>query len=166
MGFRCQLFIPFGLHRLRHFVISKAILCLAKSLQCIVRAVGDNSEWCSWLTIRENSHNARTAPITSSSEAVSTAVFLSSLEPSRFGAQFTASVLIMPWIPLPCQELLFIESNGLEKRCRHGYRGTNANRLSNWFLTFLALRYLSRQRNKSLTKPRYSWCNSSGCQSW
>jgi len=121
------------------------------------------SEWFCWLTSRENSHNARTAPITISSEADSAAVFLASWEQSRIGAQFTASVLIMPRISFPCQELLVIESNGLEKRLRPRYRGTDVNWLSNWSLTFLAFRYLSSQCNKSLTKPRSSWCNSSGC---
>jgi len=38
-------------------------------------AVRDRSKWFCWLTSRENSHDARTAPITISSEAVSATVF-------------------------------------------------------------------------------------------
>jgi len=124
----------------------------------------DRSEWFRWLTSRENSHNAHTAPILNSSEAVSTAVFQACWQQSRIGAQFTASVLIMPQLSFPGQELIFNESNGVKKRWRPGYRGTDGIRLSNWSLTFPAFRYLSSQCTKSLTKPRSSWCNSSGCQ--
>jgi hypothetical protein len=88
------------------------------------------------------------------------------LEQSRIGVQYTASVLIMPRITSPCQELLFIELNGYGKCWRCGYRGTDVYQLSNWSLTFLAFRYLCSQCNKSLTKPKSSWYNSSGCQSW
>jgi len=129
-------------------------------------AVRDRSGWFCWLTSRENSHNARTAPITISSEAVSAGVYLSFLEQSKIGVHFTASVLNMPQISLPYQELLFIESNCLEMYWRPGYYGTDVNRLSNWSLTFLAFWYLISQFNKSLTKPKINWCNSSGCQSW
>jgi len=128
-------------------------------------AVRDTSQWFCWLTSRENSHKAHPAPITISSEAVSAAVFLSSLEQSRIGAKFNASVLIMSQIVFPRQEVLFIESNGLKKRWRPGYRGTNVIRLSSWTLTYLAFRYFSSQCNKSLTKPKSSWCNTWGCQS-
>ena len=127
-------------------------------------AVRDRSEWLCWLTSRENSHDAHTAPITISSEAVSATAFPSSLEQSRIGAQFTASVLIMPRISFPFQELLFSEWNGIEKRWRPGYHGTHVNRLFNWSSIFLALRYLSSLWNMSLNKPKSSWCNSSGCQ--
>jgi len=48
-------------------------------------AVRDWSELFYWLTRRESCHNGHTAPIAISSEAVSTAVFLSSLEHSRIG---------------------------------------------------------------------------------
>jgi hypothetical protein len=68
--------------------------------------------------------------MTISSEAVSAGDFLSSLE-SRFGAKFTPRILIMPRISLPSQKMLFFELNGLEKRWRPGYRGTDVNRLSN-----------------------------------
>jgi len=128
-------------------------------------AARDRSEWFCWLTSWENSHNTRIAPITILTEAVSTALFPASWEQARIGAQFTTSGLIMPRISFPCQEQLFIESNGLEKSWRPGYRGTDVNWLSNWSLRLLALRFLSSQCNKSLTKPRSSWCNSSGCQS-
>jgi len=128
--------------------------------------VRDRSELFCWLTIRENSHNARTPPITISSEAVSAAVFPSSSKQSRIGAQSTDNVLIMPQICLPCQQLLFIESNSVEKPWRPGSRGTDVNQFSNQSLIFLTFRYLSNQCNKSLTKPTSSWWNWSGCQSW
>jgi len=127
-------------------------------------AARDRSEWFCWLTRGENSHNACTAPITISSEAVSAALFPAFWERSWIGAQCTASVLIMPQISFPWQEPLFIESNGFERRWRPGYRGTDVNRLSNWSFTSLAFRYLSSQCNKPSTKPRSSWCISSGCQ--
>jgi hypothetical protein len=66
-----------------------------------------------------------------SSEAFSTTVFPSYLQQSRIGAQFTASVLIIPQISLPCQVPHLDESNGLEKCWRLEYRGTDVNRLSN-----------------------------------
>ena len=122
------------------------------------------SEWFRCLTIRQNSHNAHTTPITISMEAVSTEAFRSSLEQSRIGAQFTASVRIIPQISLHFDVPLHNEWNGLGKCWRAGYHGTNVNRLSNWSWTFLAFRYLSRQCNKSWTKHRSNWCNSSGCQ--
>jgi len=128
-------------------------------------AVRDRSEWFCWLTSRKNSRNARTAPITISSAAVSAGAFQSYLEQSRIAGQFTASVLILHWISLPCQELLLIESNGIDKCWRLWYRASDVNRLSNWSLTFLAFRYLISQCNNSLTKPRSSWWNLSGCQS-
>jgi len=142
----------------------KAPFLLSNRFSASSSAARDRSEWFCWLTSRENSHNTRTAPITISSEAVSAAVFPASWEQSRIGAQFTASVLIMRRNCFPCQEPLFIESNGSGKCWRPGYHGTDVNRLSNWSLIFLAFRYLSSQCNKSLTKPRSSWCNSSGCQ--
>jgi len=129
-------------------------------------AVRDRSVWCCWLPSRENSHNAPFDPITISSEAVSTGVFRSSLQQSRIGVQFIASVLIMPWFSSPCQELHFVESSRLEKDWSAGYRGNDVYQLSNWSLTFLAFRYLSSQCNKFLTKLKSSWCNSSGCESW
>jgi len=49
------------------------------------------------------------------------------LEQSSGGEQFTASVMIMPLISVPSQELLFIEFNGFEKHWRPGYCGTNGN---------------------------------------
>jgi len=61
-------------------------------------ALRDRFQWLCWLTRRENSHNARTAPITISSDAFSAAVFTSTLEESRIGTQLTARVLIIPWI--------------------------------------------------------------------
>jgi len=70
-------------------------------------------------------------PITISSVAVSAAVSSSPLEQTRIGLQFTASVLIIPRISLPCLVLLLKESNGLEQCWRPGYRGTDVNRLSN-----------------------------------
>jgi len=146
------------------FCSRKALFLLKNRFSASCSAVRDRLEWFCWLTSRENSHNTRTSPITISSEAISATVFPPSWEQSRIGAQFTASVLIMPQMSFPCQEPLLIESNGVEKRWKPGYRGTNVNRLSNWALTFLAFRYLSSQCNKSLTKPRSSWWNSSGCQ--
>jgi len=103
----------------------------------------DISVWFSWQTHEENSQNARTALITISSEAVSTAVFPSSLDQTRIGVQFTASVLTILHVSIPCQVPLFNESNGLEKHWRPGYGGTNVNQLSNWSLTFQHFRYLS-----------------------
>jgi hypothetical protein len=82
------------------------------------------------MTSRENSHNALTAPVTISSEAVSATVFPASWELSRIGAQFTASVLIMPWTSFLCQEPFLIASKGLGKRWRPGYRGNVVNQLS------------------------------------
>jgi len=64
-------------------------------------ALRDRSQWFCWLTSRESSHNARTAPSTISSEAAYTAVFQSSLEQTVMWAQFTDSVLIIPWISFP-----------------------------------------------------------------
>jgi len=78
-------------------------------LSALSIAVMDRSEWVSRLTSRENSHNARPAPTAISSEAVSAAAFLSSLEQTRIGAQLTASVLIISLILLPCQVPLFNE---------------------------------------------------------
>ena len=146
------------------FSSRKASIFLKNRFSASSSAVRDRSEWFCWLTWRENSHNAHTAPITISSEAVSAIVFPPSWEQSRIEAQFTASVRIMPRISFHCQEPHFIESSGLEKCWSPGYRGTDVNRLSNWYLRFLAFRYLSSQCNKSLTKPKSSWCNSSRCQ--
>jgi len=131
-------------------------------VNCLV-LLKDRSEWCCWLTSRENSHNAHTDSITIRLEAVSAAVFPASWEQSWIAAQFTASVLIIPRISLPCQVTFFHQSIGLVKCLRLGYHNLDVNWLSNWSLTFLAFRYLSSQCNKSLTKPRSSWCNSSGC---
>jgi len=164
MGFPGQQLIEWGLRRFRHFLFSKSTLLCVTRFSASSTAVRDRSESFCWQTSRENSHNACTAPITISSEAVSAGVFPSSLQQSRIGAQFIASDLIMPRSYFPCQELLFIGSNGLEKCWRPGYPGTDVNRLSNWFFTFLAFRYLSSQCNNSLTRPKSSWCNSSGCQ--
>jgi len=142
----------------------KAPLVLYNHFSASSTAARVRSEWFRWLTSRENSHNARSAPITISSEAVSTPVFPASWEQSRIGAQFTASGLIMPRISFPCQDPLFIESNGSEKHQTPGYRRTDVNQLSNRSLSFPASGYLSSQCNQSLTKARSSWCNSSGCQ--
>jgi hypothetical protein len=124
--------------------------------------VSDREVRLYWLTCREDSPNACTAPITMSAEAVSSAVFLSCLEQSHNGVQFTASVLIMCWISTLCSELLVAKFNGLHKHWRCGYSGTNVNQLSYWFLTFPTFRYFSCQSNKSLTKSKSSWCNASG----
>ena len=146
------------------FCCRKAPFFLWNRFSASSSAVRDRSEWFGWLTSRGNSHNAHTAPITILSEGVSATVFSTSLEQSRMGAQFPASDLIMPRISFPCHELLFIKSNSLERFWRPRYRGTDVNRLSNWSLTLLAFRYLSSQCNKSLTKPKTSCCDSSGCQ--
>jgi len=74
-------------------------------------AVRDGSEWFCWLTRRENSHNAHTTPITISLQTVSSTVSLACNEQSRSCVQFTASVLIMPWISFPSQETLCNELN-------------------------------------------------------
>jgi len=129
-------------------------------------AVRDRSEWFCGLTSGEKIHYACIAPITIASEADSAADFQSSLEKSRIRAQFTSSLLMMPRISSPCQELLVIESNDLGNHCRGEYHGTDVNRVSNSSLTFLAFRYLSSQCNKAWTKPKSSWCDSSSCQSW
>jgi len=146
------------------FWSSKAPFFLWNRFSALSRAVRGSAEWFCWLTSGKNSHNAHTAPITISSEAVSTLDFPASWELSSIVVQFTASVLLMLLICFPCQESLFIKSNGLEKRWRPRYGGTDVKRLPNWTLTYLALRYLSSQCNKSLTKPKSSWCNSSGRQ--
>ena len=148
------------------FWSQKASFCLLNRISTLSSAVRNWSEWFCWLTSRENSPNARSVPITIFSEAVTVGVLPSSYEQSGIGTQLTDSVLNMRRICLPYQELLFIESNDLEKRWRPRYRGTDVNRLSNWSLTFLAFWYLSSQCNKSLTRPKSNWCISSGCQSW
>jgi len=127
MGFYCQQFIYLCIGRLPHFLFSKRTHFIAKSVQCMSRAVRERSEWFCWLTSRKNWHDAHTAPIAISSEAVWATVFLSSLEQSRIGAQFTASAVILPQISFPCQELRFTKSNGLEKCWRSGYCGTDVN---------------------------------------
>ena len=66
-----------------------------------------------------------------SSEADSAALIPTSLEQTRIGVQFTASVQIILRIYFPCQVPLFKESNGLEKCWRPGYCGTDVNRFSN-----------------------------------
>jgi len=76
----------------------KALFFMSTHFCASSSAVRDRFEWFCWLTSRENSHNACTAPNTISSKAVSAGVLLSSLEQSRIGAQFTASDLIMPRI--------------------------------------------------------------------
>jgi hypothetical protein len=58
-------------------------------------ALRDRFEWFCWLTSSENSHNARTAPITNSSEADSAAAFQSHVKQTGIEAQFTASVPII-----------------------------------------------------------------------
>ena len=133
------------------FYSRNAHICFYIRFSSSSHAVRDRSEWFCWLTSRENSHNACTAPITISSQAVSTGVILSSLERSRIVAQFSTSVVIMPGISVPCQERLSIESNASEKHWGPGYDGTDLNWLPNRSLTFLAFRYLNSQYNKSLT---------------
>jgi hypothetical protein len=91
-------------------------------------AVRNRSEWFCWLTSREKSHHARTAPITISSEAVSVNLFPSALRLSTIGAYFTVSDLIMPRISLPCPGLHFTEWNGVEKCWRPRHRGIDVNR--------------------------------------
>ena len=122
------------------------------------------SKWFCSLTSTENSHNARTTSFARSSEAVTATDYPASSEQSTSGAEFTASVLFMLRISFPSQELLFIKSDGVEKHWRPGYWGTDVNWFSNWSLTFQGFRYLRSQCNKSFTKPRSSWCNSSCCQ--
>jgi len=100
-------------------------------LSALSGVLRDRFEWFCWLTSRENSPNARTAPIAISLEAVSTAVFPSSLAQTRIGAQFTASVLMIRQIFLTCGVPVFKESAGFGKCWRPGYRGTDVNWLSN-----------------------------------
>ena len=126
----------------------------------------DSSVSFCWLTSRENWHNACPTPITISLEAVSTAVFSSSFKQSRIGVHFTPSVQIIPLISFPFWEPLFHESNGSEKGWRPGSHGTDVNCLWNWSLTPLVFMYLSSQCNTYLLKPRSSWFNSSGYETW
>lgn len=129
-------------------------------------ALRDRSKWLCWLTSRDNVHGGCTATITISSEDFYGAVFPSCLEQTWIGAKFASSVLIIPQICSPCLVTYFNESNGSGKCWSPGHCGTDANWFSNWFLTCLAFRYVSRQFNGSLIKPTNSWCNSSGCKSW
>jgi len=147
-------------------IFSSRIICFFwyDRLSASSCASRDRSERCCWLRSREDWHIIHTASITIWSEAFCPAVFPPSLEQSRIGAKFTASVLIIPRISLPCQVHLCNESMGSEKCWRPGYCGTDVNRLSTWSFKFLASRYLSSQRNKSWTQPRSSWCNWSGCE--
>jgi len=96
----------------------EATFCLYNCFCVLCSAVRDRSEGFCWLSSRENSHSVCTAHITGSSDAVTNAVFLTSSELSWIGVQFNASVLLMPWIWFPCQELLF--KNYLVLRCAEG----------------------------------------------
>lgn len=130
------------------------------------RAVRDGSQCICWLPRRENSYDTCTALINNSSVAVSTLVYLSSLELSTIDAQFTDSILIMTRITFSWQEPHVDQSNALQYWLWCWYCGTNANRLTNSFLTFVAFWNLSRQYSKPWPKSQSSWCNSSGRQSW
>ena len=127
MRFCCPQFIRFCHQRRQHCLFSKSTLCFVTLLQCIIRFCKGYIKCFCWFTGGENSQNARTAPIPIPSMAVSPAVFPSSGEQSRIGAQFTASVLMMPLMSFPCQKPLFNEWNGLGKYWRPGYHGTDVN---------------------------------------
>ena len=160
--FSCQQFIHFGLHRLWYYLFLESTLLLIKSLQRIIL----HCEGSVRLTLWANKQKEFTYCLHCSHYHFIRCCFDQSF-PVILGAGknwSTASVLIMHQICFPSQELLFIQSNRLWKHWRPRYCGTDVNQLSNWFFTFLAFRYLSCQRNKSLTKPKSSWCNSSGCQ--
>jgi hypothetical protein len=75
--------------------------------------------------------NARTPPITIRSEAILTEASTSFVEVSIFGGQFTAVVLIIPWIAFPGQELLGNSLNGFENGSMSGYCNTDVNCFSN-----------------------------------
>jgi len=115
-------------------------------------AMSNQSELSCLLGSGENWLNVSTALITISPEAVPDAVFRYCLEQARIAVYFNFSHRIMPQICLPCQELLFKDTNAWEKHRRSGYPDINLSRLTNWFLTIQVFSHLSRQWNKSWTE--------------
>jgi len=125
--------------------------------------VRDGRKRFCWRTSRENSHTSHSIPIAISLEDISAIVFLSLFMLLRIGVQLTTSVLIMQRIMSCYQQLLFTELNTSELRGKPGSSGTHVTWLLKSSSKFLAYWYLSRQYNMSLTQPKSSWCNSSGC---